>query len=155
MLACLVLFFFMRDWRPTVLIIITIPVSLLITLLSFHLLNISINVISLSGLILGVGMMVDNSIIVIDNIRQRQLIGSSLRDAVTEGTKEVFTPMLSSVLTTCSVFIPLIFLSGVAGTLFYDQAIAIAIALFSSLLVSTLVIPVYYFLLYRRKLSNA
>ncbi len=150
-LACLVLFFFMRDWRPTVLIIITIPVSLLITLLSFHLLNISINVISLSGLILGVGMMVDNSIIVIDNIRQRQLIGSSLRDAVTEGTKEVFTPMLSSVLTTCSVFIPLIFLSGVAGTLFYDQAIAIAIALFSSLLVSTLVIPVYYFLLYRRK----
>ena len=150
-LACLVLFLFMRDWRPTVLIIVTIPVSLLITLLCFHLLHISINVISLSGLILGVGMMVDNSIIVIDNIRRRQLSDCPLQDAVTEGTKEVFAPMLSSVLTTCSVFVPLIFLSGVAGALFYDQAMAVTIALFSSLLVSVLVIPVYYFLLNRRK----
>ena len=146
-LACLVLFLFMRDWRPTILIIITIPVSLLITLLFFHLLHITINVISLSGLILGVGMMVDNSIIVIDNIRQRQDTASSLADAVSEGTREVFAPMLSSVLTTCSVFIPLIFLSGTAGALFFDQAMAVAIALFSSLAVSVLVIPVYYFLL--------
>lgn len=150
-LACLVLFLFMRDWRPTVLIIVTIPVSLLITFLFFHLFHISINVISLSGLILGVGMMVDNSIIVIDNIRRRQLSGCTLSDAVAEGTKEVFTPMLSSVLTTCSVFIPLIFLSGVAGALFYDQAMAVTIALFSSLLVSVLVIPVFYFLLNKKK----
>lgn len=150
-LACLILFAFMRDWRPTILIIVTIPLSLLLTLLCFHLLRISINVISLSGLILGVGMMVDNSIIVIDNIRQRHNSGLTLRDAVAEGTKEVFTPMLSSVLTTCSVFVPLIFLSGIAGALFYDQAVAVTIALFSSLAVSVLVIPVYYFLLHRRK----
>lgn len=149
-LACLVLFFFMRDWRPTILIIITIPVSLLITLLFFHLLHITINVISLSGLILGVGMMVDNSIIVIDNIRQRQTASSSLAEAVTEGTNEVFAPMLSSVLTTCSVFIPLIFLSGTAGAIFFDQAMAVAIALFSSLAVSVLVIPVYYYLLHKK-----
>ena len=148
-LACLILFFFMRDWRPTTLIIITIPVSLLITLLFFHLLNISINVISLSGLILGVGMMVDNSIIVIDNIRQKQTEEKSLAKAITEGTREVFVPMLSSVLTTCSVFIPLMFLSGTAGSLFYDQAMAVAIALFSSLGVSVLVIPVYYYCFYR------
>ncbi|MDE6400689.1 MAG: efflux RND transporter permease subunit, partial [Muribaculaceae bacterium] len=127
-LACLVLFLFMRDWRPTVLIIITIPVSLIITLLFFHLLHITINVISLSGLILGVGMMVDNSIIVIDNIRQRHTGGAKLSQAVAEGTGEVFVPMLSSVRTTCSVFIPLIFLSGPAGALFFDQAMAVALA---------------------------
>lgn len=150
-LACLILFLFIRDWRPTVLIILTIPVSLLVTLLFFHLLGISINVISLSGLILGAGMMVDNSIIVIDNIRQRLNSGVSLESGVAEGTKEVFVPMLSSVLTTCSVFIPLIFLSGVAGALFYDQAMAVAISLFSSLAVAVIVIPVFYFLLYRKK----
>lgn len=148
-LACAILFLFMRDWRPTVLIIITIPLSLLITLLFFHLLHISINIISLSGLILGVGMMVDNSIIVIDNIRQRQTGSSSLAEATAEGTEEVFVPMLSSVLTTCSVFIPLMFLSGTAGALFHDQAMAVAIALFSSLAVSVLVIPVYYFCFYK------
>lgn len=153
-LACLILFLFMRDWRPTILIIITIPVSLLITLLFFHLLNISINVISLSGLILGVGMMVDNSIIVIDNIRQKQTEEKSLQDAITEGTREVFVPMLSSVLTTCSVFIPLMFLSGTAGALFYDQAMTVAIALFSSLGVSVLVIPVYYYCFYKANRPN-
>lgn len=150
-LACLILFLFMRDWRPTILVILTIPVSLLITLLCFYLLHISINVISLSGLILGVGMMVDNSIIVIDNIRQRLNAENKLEKAVTEGTKEVFAPMLSSVLTTCSVFIPLIFLSGVAGALFFDQAMAVAISLFASLAVSVLVIPVFYYLLYKDK----
>ncbi|MDE6335689.1 MAG: efflux RND transporter permease subunit [Muribaculaceae bacterium] len=149
LLASLILFVFMRDWRPTVLIIVTIPISLIVTLLFFYLLHISINVISLSGLILGVGMMVDNSIIVIDNIRQRALPDVELAHAVVEGTKEVFVPMLSSVLTTCSVFIPLVFLSGTAGALFYDQAMAVSIALFSSLGVSVLVIPVYYFLLHK------
>ena len=150
-LACLILFLFMRDWRPTILIIITIPLSLLVTLLFFHLLGISINVISLSGLILGVGMMVDNSIIVIDNITQQRETAPRLEDAVAKGTSEVFAPMLSSVLTTCSVFIPLMFLSGTAGALFFDQAMAVSIALFASLAVATLVIPVYYYTLYRRK----
>ena len=117
--------------------IISIPLSLILTLLCFYVLGISINVISLSGLILGVGMMVDNAIIVIDNIRQR---GDVIR-----GTKEVFMPMLSSVLTTCSVFIPLIFLSGTAGALFYDQAMGVTIALFASLLVAVMVVPVYYY----------
>ena len=114
-LACIVLFLFMRNWRMPVLIIITIPLSLIITLLTFYLMDITLNIISLSGLILGVGMIVDNSIIVIDNIVQKQNEGLSLLDAVPQGVKEVFTPMLSSVLTTCSVFIPLIFLSGTAG----------------------------------------
>ena len=137
LLACVILFVFNGGWRTPLLIIISIPLSLILTLLCFYVIGISINVISLSGLILGVGMMVDNAIIVIDNIRQR---GDVIR-----GTKEVFMPMLSSVLTTCSVFIPLIFLSGTAGALFYDQAMGVTIALFASLLVAVMVVPVYYY----------
>lgn len=150
-LACLVLFLFMKDWRLPLLIIITIPLTLIVTLLSFHLLGISLNIISLSGLILGVGMIVDNSIIVIDNVMQRWRQGMPLADALVKGTNEVFTPMLSSVLTTCSVFVPLIFLSGIAGVLFYDQAMGVTIALFASLFVAVLVIPVYFMVLYRKR----
>lgn len=151
LLACLILFLFMRQWRLSLLIVMTIPLSLILTLLCFYLLGISMNIISLSGLILGVGMIVDNSIIVIDNVMRRWREGDKLQTAIVKGTKEVFAPMLSSVLTTCSVFIPLIFLSGVAGTLFYDQAMGVTIALFASLAVATLVIPVYFHLLFKKK----
>lgn len=150
-LACLVLFLFMRNVRLPFLIIITVPLSLILTLLSFHLIGITLNIISLSGLILGVGMMVDNSIIVIDNISQKWKRTADLQDAISLAVAEVFTPMLSSVLTTCSVFVPLIFLSGTAGALFFDQAMAVTIGLFASLLVSVLVIPVYFYLFFRRK----
>ena len=151
LLACLILFLFMRQWRLSLLIVMTIPLSLILTLLCFYVLGISMNIISLSGLILGVGMIVDNSIIVIDNVMRRWREGDRLQTAIVKGTKEVFAPMLSSVLTTCSVFIPLIFLSGVAGTLFYDQAMGVTIALFASLAVATLVIPVYFHLLFKKK----
>lgn len=150
LLACLILFLFMRQWRLSLLIVMTIPLSLILTLLCFYVTGISMNIISLSGLILGVGMIVDNSIIVIDNIMRRWREGEGLQIAIVKGTKEVFAPMLSSVLTTCSVFIPLIFLSGTAGTLFYDQAMGVTIALFASLGVATLVIPVYFHQLFRK-----
>ena len=155
LLACLILFLFMRQWRLSMLIILSIPLSLILTLLCFYLMGISLNIISLSGLILGVGMIVDNSIIVIDNIVQRWREGIPLKEAVVRGTKEVFTPMLSSVLTTCSVFIPLIFLSGIAGALFYDQAMGVTIALFASLAVASMVIPVYFYNIYKRREGNA
>lgn len=145
-LACLILFVFNGEWRVPLLIILSIPLSLIITLLSFYVLGITLNIISLSGLILGTGMIIDNSIIVIDNIRQRH-------DVIT-GTREVFMPMLSSVLTTCSVFIPLIFLSGTAGALFYDQAMGVTIALFASLMVAVTVVPVYYFTLFKNRLHD-
>ncbi|MDE6451961.1 MAG: efflux RND transporter permease subunit, partial [Odoribacter sp.] len=153
-LAALIIFLFMKDLRSPVLIIVTIPLSLLVTLLAFHVLKISLNIISLSGLILGTGMMVDNSIIVIDNIFQKWKSGIELREAIAKAVGEVFTPMLSSVLTTCSVFLPLIFLSGTAGALFYDQAMAVTVALFASLLVSVLVLPVYFYLMYRKLSSH-
>lgn len=146
----LVLLFFMRKWRLALLVACSIPLSLIITLLCFRLIGISLNIISLSGLILGVGMIVDNSIIVIDNVLQKIKSGLVLSKSVCQGTAEVFTPMLSSVLTTCSVFIPLIFVGGMAGALFFDQSMGITIALFASLAISMLVLPVYFRALYAK-----
>jgi multidrug efflux pump subunit AcrB len=151
LLACVVILLFMRNLRSAMIVVVAIPVALVVSMLLFYLLGISINIISLSGLVLGAGMMVDNSIIVIDNITFRRERGDTLREAVVDGTREVFVPMLSSTLTTCAVFVPLIFLSGMAGALFYDQAMAVTITLFSSLGVTMTVIPVYFYLLYRRK----
>ena len=151
LLACLVIFFFMQDFRSPLLVVFTIPTALIISFLFFYIIGISINIISLAGLVLGIGMMVDNSIVTVDNITHKWKSGLSLPDACVEGTKEVFMPMVSSVMTTCAVFIPLIFLSGISGALFYDQAMAVTITLFSALLVSVLVLPTFYFLLYRNK----
>ena len=103
-MASVVLFFFIGGWRLPLLVVISIPLSLILTLLCFYLIGISLNIISLSGLILGVGMIVDNAIIVIDNIRQK---GKTTDDNIINAVKEVIMPMISSVLTTCSVFIPL------------------------------------------------
>ena len=94
-LAVLVIFLFMSDLRSPLLVMITIPLSLVVSLLLLYLLGISINIISLSGLMLGLGMMVDNSIIVIDNITQYWQGGAPLKEAVVEATKEVVRPMLS------------------------------------------------------------
>ncbi len=154
-LAIFVMFFFLQDGRSPLIIAISIPLSILISLLFFNLIGLSINTISLSGLILGVGMMVDNSIIVIDNINQHRRRGSTLFEACLNGTNEIVRPLLSSVLTTCVVFIPLIFLSGVAGALFYDQAIAVTIGLFVSLVVSITVVPVVFQLLFKNAKDGA
>ena len=148
-LSCLVIFMFMKDMKSALLVSLTIPVSLVISFLIFYLAGISINILSLSGLILGVGMMVDNSIIVTDNITARWVGGEKLRHAVVAGTMEVLGPMLSSVLTTCAVFIPLIFLNGLTGDLFYDQAMSITIVLLTSYLVTIFILPIYYWALYR------
>ena len=149
--ACLIIFFFMQDLRSPLLVVITIPTALILSFLFFYVLKISINIISLSGLVLGLGMMVDNSIITIDNITQRWTKGEPLQDACVYGTREVFTPMLSSVLTTCAIFIPLIFMSGIAGALFYDEAMAVTITLLSALIVSVMVIPVFYYRFYKNQ----
>ncbi|MEM6844866.1 MAG: efflux RND transporter permease subunit [Bacteroidota bacterium] len=154
-LAFIVMFLFLKGFKPPLLIGITIPATLVISLLFFYLADISINIISLSGLVLAVGMMVDNSIIVIDNITQYRERGVPLSEACVRGANEVSRPMLSSVLTTCVVFVPLIFLNGIAGALFYDQAMAVAIGLFVSLAVSLILLPVYYRLFYLQKASES
>lgn len=151
LLAFIVMFFFLKNITSPLLIGISIPTSIIVCLLFFHLLNISINIISLSGLVLGIGLMIDNSIIVIDNITQYRERGHNLSKACILGTTEVIKPLLSSALTTCAVFIPLVFLSGVSGALFYDQAMAISIGLFISFFVSITLLPVLYRLFHFRK----
>lgn len=139
--ASIVLFFFFRDWRLPLLMIIVIPISLLLSLLGFYLLDMSINIVSLTGLILGIGLMIDNSIIITENIK-RYAVDHDLKTGSHLGANEVIRPLMSSALTTCSVFLPLILLSGLAGALFYDQALSITISLSSSLLVAYFVLPV-------------
>jgi multidrug efflux pump subunit AcrB len=169
LLAFLTMFVFLREKKAPWLIGISIPVSLIISLLLFYLTGLSINIISLSGLILGVGMMIDNSIIVIDNITQHRVRNSQilkskkttettqtlessnlLSKSCEDGTNEIISPLISSVLTTCAVFIPLIFMKGMAGALFFDQAVAVSIGLTVSLLVSITLLPTLYRLLYKK-----
>lgn len=109
----------------------------------------SLNIISLSGLILALGMMIDSSIIVTENISQYREKGYSLRRACVAGTSEVVTPMLSSSFTTIAVFVPLVFMSGIAGAIFYDQAFAVTVGLMVSYFTGIMLLPVLYMLVYR------
>lgn len=148
--AFLILFLFFREWRTPTLISLTVPVALIIAFFGLYLAGISINTISLAGLILGVGLMIDNSIIVIENIRQYLRRGFLPAEACEIGAEEVIRPLISSALTTCAVFLPLVFLSGLAGALFYDQAISVTIALGASLLTAYALLPVLVRLMSRR-----
>lgn len=135
---------FMGDWRSSVVIGISIIASVIITFLLFYLFGVSINIISLSGLILAVGMMIDNSVIVTENIMQYRQRGFGLLPACDVGTTEMITPMLSSSLTTVAVFVPLVFMSGIAGAIFYDQAFAITAGLAVSYIVGIMLLPVLF-----------
>ncbi|MEX2569515.1 MAG: efflux RND transporter permease subunit, partial [Cyclobacteriaceae bacterium] len=146
-----VLFLFMGNYRTPIIIGISLPSSLMISFLVFYFFDISINVISLSGLALGLGMLIDNSIIVLDNISRKRREGWSLFESSVRGVNEVMSALISSVLTTLAVFVPLVFLSGVAGALFYDQAISVAAILSVSLLVAFILLPVLYHLFYKRR----
>jgi len=148
-LAFFLMFFFLKDAKSPLIIGFSIPATLVISLLFFYVAGLSINVISLAGLILGIGMMIDNSIVIIENITQWIDRGLSLVESCIRGTNEVITPLISSVLVTCAVFIPLIFLSGISGALFYDQAIAIVIGQGVSLLVGITLLPTIYYLIYK------
>ena len=148
-LACLVIFLFMSDFKSPALVSLTIPLALVFSMLGFYAIGLTLNIISMSGLLLGVGMMSDNSVILVDNITANWQRSGNLKDAVVDGTKEVIVPMLTSVLTTCAIFIPLVFLNGLAGAMFYDQAMAITIVLLTSYLVTITVIPVYYYQWYK------
>jgi len=149
-LAVGAIFLFLGDLRSPTLMAVTIPVSLVISIMIIYLMGLSVNIVSLSGLILGVGMMIDNSIVVIDNITQWRLRGYSLEESTVAGTNEVIRPLLSSMLTTCAVFLPLVFLSGLSGALFYDQAVAVSVGLLISFFVSITLLPTVYFRLNSR-----
>ncbi|MCE2617495.1 efflux RND transporter permease subunit [Phocaeicola oris] len=140
---------FLGDVRSPLIIGISMIVSIVITFFLFYIFKVSLNVISLSGLILAVGMMIDSSIIVTENISQYREKGYTLKRACDRGTSEMITPMLSSSLTTIAVFIPLVFLSGIAGVIFMDQAFSITSGLMISYITGIMLLPVLYLLFYQ------
>jgi multidrug efflux pump subunit AcrB len=148
--AVLITFFFLKSFKNVLLIFITTVVSLIIDILLFYVCDISINLISISGLILGIGLMIDNIIIVLDNIEQKISELKNIKEGSVSGVTEISSALISSALTTCSIFIPLIFLSGIAGILFYDQAISVTISLISSFFVSIILLPTIYTLLNKK-----
>lgn len=152
LIAFILIFFtaviFLGDVKSPFVIAITMVVSLAISVLSFYLFDISFNIISLSGLILALGMMIDSSIVITENIAQYRDSGLSVDRACDRGTSEVIIPLLSSTLTTISVFLPLIFLSGISGALFFDQAFAVTSGLLVSYVTGILLLPVLYRLIY-------
>lgn len=141
--------FFIGDVRSPLVIGITMITSVVITFFFFYICHISLNVISLSGLILAVGMMIDSAIIVTENVSQYREKGYSLRRAAVAGTSEMITPMLSSSLTTIAVFVPLVFMSGIAGAIFMDEAFSITSGLMVSYFTGIMLLPVLYMLFYR------
>ncbi|MBW3470238.1 efflux RND transporter permease subunit [Arthrospiribacter ruber] len=146
-----VLFVFMGNYKTPIIIGLSLPSSLIISFLVFYFFDISINVISLSGLALGLGMLIDNSIIVLDNITRKRKEGLPLFEACVEGVNEVMSALISSVLTTLAVFVPLVFLSGISGALFFDQAVAVASILGVSLLVAFIFLPMLYRFFFRKQ----
>ncbi len=141
LLAILVLYFFLRDLRATAIIALSIPVSVIVTFLPMHKAGVTMNIMSLGGLALGVGMLVDGSIVVLEAIDRRRREGLSRREAAVVGTDEVAGAVTSSILTTVCVFLPIVFVRGVAGQLFYDLAVTVCVSLMASLVVSLTLIP--------------
>ena len=145
---CIVAILFLGDIKSPAVIGLSMVVSLIISFLFFYLCKMSLNIISISGLILALGMMIDSSIIVTENITQYRTRGDSLEEACNKGTTEVITPMLSSTFTTIAVFVPLVFMSGIAGAIFFDQAFAVTVGLMVSYFTGIMLLPVLYKLVY-------
>ncbi len=140
-LAILVLWVFLRDFRLTAIITTAIPLSVVATFIFMYRADVSLNIMSLGGLTLGVGMLVDSAIVVLESIHRQRENGLSITQAAIKGTSEVGGAVTASVLTTIAVFIPIVFVEGIAGQLFSDQALTVTFSLLASLLVSFTLIP--------------
>jgi len=140
-LAFLVLVVFLQDAKTPLIISVVIPFSIIATFNLLYFRDITLNIMSLGGLALGVGMLVDNSIVVSESIFRHKTLGKSLREAALVGTSEVGMAVTASTFTTVSVFLPVIYVHGVAGQLFRDQALTVTFALLSSLVVSLTLLP--------------
>ncbi|MEM8709745.1 MAG: efflux RND transporter permease subunit, partial [Planctomycetota bacterium] len=139
--AVIVMWLFLRKMAATLIIAVAIPISVLVTFAPMFLLDVSLNIMSLGGLALGVGMLVDNAIVVLESITRCREEGDSLRDAAVRGVAEVAGAITASTLTTVSVFAPIVFVQGIAGQIFGDQAVTVVSSLVISLLVAVLFIP--------------
>ena len=140
-LAVFVLFFFLRSLLSTVIVGVSIPISIIATFAPMHIFHVSLNIMSLGGLALGVGMLVDNSIVVLESIFRCREEGDSVLDAAVRGTKEVRSAVAASTITTIAVFFPIVFVKGVAGQIFGDLALTVVFSLLASLAVAVFVIP--------------
>ena len=140
-LAILILIAFLRDLRPTLVIACSIPISLVTALVCMYFSGVTLNIISLSGLALGIGMLVDNSIVVIENIYRMRSQGVPMKEAAIEGAKEVSGAIMASTLTTVCVFVPIIFTEGISRQLFVDMGLTIGYSLLASLVVALTVVP--------------
>lgn len=140
-LAIIVLLLFLKDIKPTLVIACSIPLSVVFAVVLMYFTHITLNIISLSGLALGIGMLVDNSIVVIENIYRLRGEGYSIRKAAVEGASQVTGAIIASTLTTICVFAPIIFTEGITRQLFVDIALTIAFTLAASLLVALTFVP--------------
>ncbi len=140
-LAIIVLALFLKDVKPTIVIACSIPLSVIFAIVLMYFADISLNIISLSGLALGIGMLVDNSIVVIENIYRLRSEGYSVRKAAVEGASQVTGAIIGSTLTTICVFAPIIFTEGITRQLFVDIALTIAFTLTASLLIAMTFVP--------------
>ncbi len=140
-LAVLILILFLKDWRPTAVVACSIPISIITAIVCMYFSGVTLNVISLSGLALGVGMLVDNSIVVIENIFRLRSEGYSAKEAAISGASEVAGAIMASTLTTVCVFLPIVFTEGITRQLFVDMGLTIAYSLFASLLIALTVVP--------------
>ena len=141
LLAVLVLYAFLRDARATAVTSIAIPVSVLGTFVAMYGFDLSLNIMSLGGIALAVGMLVDNAVVVLESIVRKQEQGLERRQAASEGASEVATAVTASTLTSIAVFFPMVFISGVAGQLFKDQSLTVTFALVFSLIVALTLVP--------------
>ena len=140
-LAIIVLAIFLRSVKPTIVVAFSIPLSVLVAIVLMYFSGVTLNLISLSGLALGIGMLVDNSIVVIENIYRLRGLGVSSARAAVMGAKQVAGAIASSTLTTICVFLPIIFVNGMVRELFVDLALTIAYSLVASLLIALTVVP--------------
>ncbi len=140
-LAVIILFLFLRDLKSTSIISMAIPISVIATFFLMFTSDVSLNIMSLGGLALGVGMLVDNSIVVLESIQRYRDRGLGVAEAARRGAGEVGTAVVASTLTTICVFLPIVFVEGVAGQLFKDQALTVTYSLVASLVVALMLIP--------------
>lgn len=140
-LAILILFLFLKDIRPTAVVACSIPISVLGAVVLMYFSGISLNIISLSGLALGVGMLVDNSIVVIENIYRLRNLGVPIRKAAVQGARQVAGAITASTLTTVCVFLPIVFTEGITRQLFVDMGLTIGYSLLASLVIALTLVP--------------
>ncbi len=151
LLAIVVLFLFLRRIGTTLIVSIAMPISIIATFNLMYFNHLTINIMTLGGLALGAGMLVDNAIVVMENIFRNHENGMSVRDAAIEGTAQVGGAITASTLTTIVVFLPIVYLHGASGELFKDQAWTVAFSLLSSLVVAIFLIPMMYHRFYRNR----